>query len=411
MRLDAIGLANGRCSVCRVDQRMLCNWRAAAPAAWRRAVDDIMGLDHRIETMEANVSIFSSEVAKLADACGCADGSKTATELLGHLGASAGAALVAAQERSRLKHQEDDELEKEAAADRVLAQAHERLMPLLEIGNTRDKEILRGWLADADRRSSQRAALSALDIEIVSLGDGLDLTQLLDEVMEVDPDGLKIESIAIEDQLAELSRQIEEQMALLAAARRDFDSLTGGADAAVEASEMAFARAEMEVQAESYVRLRTEAIMLKWAIEKYRREKQAPLLARASALFSTLTLGTYTALLVGNDSDPARLCGLPAGAERLIPVDGMSEGTVDHLYLALRLAAVEDAVENGINLPFFADDLFINYDDKRAEAGFRVLAELSKKTQVLFFTHHQHLVALAQSAVPTIDASVCRLAA
>jgi uncharacterized protein YhaN len=370
-----------------------------------------MGLDHRIETMEANVSIFSSEVAKLADACGCADGSKTATELLGHLGASAGAALVAAQERSRLKHQEDDELEKEAAADRVLAQAHERLMPLLEIGNTRDKEILRGWLADADRRSSQRAALSALDIEIVSLGDGLDLTQLLDEVMEVDPDGLKIESIAIEDQLAELSRQIEEQMALLAAARRDFDSLTGGADAAVEASEMAFARAEMEVQAESYVRLRTEAIMLKWAIEKYRREKQAPLLARASALFSTLTLGTYTALLVGNDSDPARLCGLPAGAERLIPVDGMSEGTVDHLYLALRLAAVEDAVENGINLPFFADDLFINYDDKRAEAGFRVLAELSKKTQVLFFTHHQHLVALAQSAVPTIDASVCRLAA
>jgi uncharacterized protein YhaN len=42
-------------------------------------------------------------------------------------------------------------------------------------------------------------------------------------------------------------------------------------------------------------------------------------------------------------------------------------------------------------MPFIADDLFINFDDKRAAAGFQVLNELAKKTQVLFFTHHQHL--------------------
>jgi uncharacterized protein YhaN len=196
-------------------------------------------------------------------------------------------------------------------------------------------------------------------------------------------------------------------MATLAAARKDFEGLNTGPDGAIAASEMAFAKAEMEAQAELYVRLRTETALLKWAIERYRSEKQAPLLSRASKLFSTLTLGRYSNLMVDNEASRPRLCGLRTGATRVTPVDGMSEGTVDQLYLALRLAAVEDSVASGIVLPFLADDLFINYDDERAAAGFRVLAELSKKTQVLFFTHHKHLAALAKSAMPSIEASIC----
>ena len=45
------------------------------------------------------------------------------------------------------------------------------------------------------------------------------------------------------------------------------------------------------------------------------------------------------------------------------PVSGMSEGTVDQLFLSLRLAAVEHVVAEGTKLAFLADDLFINYDD------------------------------------------------
>jgi uncharacterized protein YhaN len=36
---------------------------------------------------------------------------------------------------------------------------------------------------------------------------------------------------------------------------------------------------------------------------------------------------------------------------------------------------------------------------ERAAAGFAVLGELSRKTQVLFFTHHQHLVEIAQATL------------
>jgi uncharacterized protein YhaN len=54
-------------------------------------------------------------------------------------------------------------------------------------------------------------------------------------------------------------------------------------------------------------------------------------------------------------------------------------------------------LEQTVALPFIADDLFINYDDGRAKAGLQALANLSEKTQVIFLTHHEHLIPAAES--------------
>jgi uncharacterized protein YhaN len=87
----------------------------------------------------------------------------------------------------------------------------------------------------------------------------------------------------------------------------------------------------------------------------------------------------------------------------------MSEGTIDQLFLALRIASIEQSVKGGSILPVLADDLFINFDDGRAEAGFRVLGELAKSTQVLFFTHHKHLLEIARRSLHPHETRVCNL--
>ena len=66
------------------------------------------------------------------------------------------------------------------------------------------------------------------------------------------------------------------------------------------------------------------------------------------------------------------------------------------MFLALRLAAVEDYLKTAEAIPFIADDLFVNFDTERAKAGIKVLQQLSELTQVLFYTHHSHLVELAR---------------
>lgn len=165
----------------------------------------------------------------------------------------------------------------------------------------------------------------------------------------------------------------------------------------------------MAVQAEAYMRKRAVVVLLRWTIGRYRAEKQTPLLKRASDLFSRLTLGRYTDLLVDLEGEKARLAGQTRD-QAVAPVEDVSDGKRDQLYLALGVAAIEGPVAAGARLPFLADDLFINYDDEQARAGFEVLAELSTRTQVLFFTHHHHLVDVGKAISPAPDFSLCSLA-
>ena len=72
----------------------------------------------------------------------------------------------------------------------------------------------------------------------------------------------------------------------------------------------------------------------------------------------------------------------------------MSDGTRDQLYLALRLAGLESWLKSHESIPFVVDDILLNFDDARATAALKALAELSRSTQVLFFTHHRHVVDL-----------------
>lgn len=179
---------------------------------------------------------------------------------------------------------------------------------------------------------------------------------------------------------------------------RLFEAVGGDAAAAKAAGDRQLALAEMKEVAAQYARVRSATIILRWAIERFRREKQAPLLKRAGELFSILTGGSFQRLTLEYDEkDLPHLAGV-RGDGGAVPVSGLSEGAADQLFFALRIAAVEEYLMHAAPVPFIADDLFINYDDARASAGFRVLQLLAEKTQVLFFTHHQHLLDVASTA-------------
>jgi uncharacterized protein YhaN len=230
-------------------------------------------------------------------------------------------------------------------------------------------------------------------------GDGLSLAELSAECSGIDLDAIAAKDQTINDDVKEFRNRLMEAREARNTARQAFESVGGDDRAARDAADRQAALAEMTGIAEQYVRLRSAITLLQWSIDRYRREKQAPMLKRAGELFAILTCGSFQTLqLEFDEHDNMHLAGL-RHAGRRVPVGGMSTGTADQLYLALRIAAVEDYLDHAEPIPFIADDLFINFDDKRAAAGFQVLGELAKKTQVLFFTHHEHLLDVAQKAL------------
>ena len=174
------------------------------------------------------------------------------------------------------------------------------------------------------------------------------------------------------------------------------------ADSAGQAAEYAeHLRSRIVNLTGEYVRLRLASRILANAVERYRDRNQGPLLKTAAKLFSQMTDGCFADLRVDwNERGEAELMGVRAVSQKQVGVEGMSEGTRDQLFLALRLAYVSNYCDSHGPAPFIADDVLMTFDDARATAALRALETLSKHTQVLLFTHHRHHLELAKAGLP-----------
>ncbi len=259
-----------------------------------------------------------------------------------------------------------------AAGVEVLADA----CPLVERSDMKRKLTMEIEQArTAIEKSSDGLGFDAVVAEVES-GD---LVQLATELSTTDD--------SLEQVHTELNRMAEERLR----AEQAVQAIGGGNDAAAAESHRQEALASMADASDRYIKVTTAAKLLTWAIDRYREKNQGPMLARAGSIFATLTLGQYSKLFVDYDKTTLSLSALRANGP-VVEVAGLSEGTRDQLYLALRLAALELHLAKSKALPFVADDLFINFDDERSTAGLEALRELSTHTQVLFLSHHDHLL-------------------
>ena len=269
-------------------------------------------------------------------------------------------------------------------------------------------------LTEAIRRSSQakklRDDLAHVDEQILRLAGGATIQEFVAEVQDVDADVLPGRLARWDEEISDLGAerdQLRETKGREETLLETMDTSAAAADADETRESLL---AQIESDARQFARLRLASVILSEAMERYRKKHEDPILRRASELFCRLTLGSFESLRTDVD-DQGRdvLVGIRAGETTSVHLDGMSEGTCDQLYLALRIAALESHLEGSEPIPFVVDDVLISFDDDRATAALRVLADLSGRTQVVFFTHHLHLVRLAEEHVDRAVLFVNRL--
>ena len=282
-----------------------------------------------------------------------------------------------------------------SAAKAKIAHSQASLAPLFQASGTADLDALREATVKSDHLRQLTLALEEALQQLLNEGDGLTRDALTAEFSLTD-------AAAVASCLGDNQRQtddiVQSQNTLsgeLTGAQATLGKIAGQGEAALAESQRQEALARMGNALERFIKVFTAAKLLRWSIEKFRETRQGPMLAQASQIFMGLTQGAFGKLAVDYESDPPKLSGQRATGEH-VDIEGMSEGTRDQLYLALRLAALALHLEQTSALPFIADDLFINYDDGRARAGLEALARLSESTQVIFLSHHAHLVPVVQ---------------
>ena len=129
--------------------------------------------------------------------------------------------------------------------------------------------------------------------------------------------------------------------------------------------------------------------MLEIIRESYESKRQPETLKDASNYLEQLTEGKYKRIwtkLIGEE------LLVDNRDEETIPVDKLSRGTREAVYLSLRLALVAAYARRGATIPMILDDVLVNFDGQRAQAAAEVLYDFSRNGhQILMFTCHEHM--------------------
>jgi DNA repair exonuclease SbcCD ATPase subunit len=103
----------------------------------------------------------------------------------------------------------------------------------------------------------------------------------------------------------------------------------------------------------------------------------------ASDLIKGITGGIYTSMSVDEN-----LNVFLNTKTKLVPLEQVSSGTMDQVYLALRLAAATLIQEGTERMPLIFDDSFVLYDDDRLRTALKWLVN-AYSDQIIIFTCHQ----------------------
>ena len=234
---------------------------------------------------------------------------------------------------------------------------------------------------------------------LITQGDGHDEAHLRAEIASFNVDEVQSRvQILLEEEQA-LEREGQEVFAAHEQALRERKAIEQGTGAELAAQQRASAEAELIETSREWAVLKFGALLLSTLIDRRRATQNDPLMARAGALFATLTGGSFEGLgQQYDDHDNAILVGRRSSGQT-VPLAGMSTGARDQLYLALRLAYLEDYASRAESPPFIGDDLFATFDEERTAHGLTALAAIGQRVQPIVFTHHQHVADIAQTKV------------
>ena len=138
----------------------------------------------------------------------------------------------------------------------------------------------------------------------------------------------------------------------------------------------------------------------------FEQEHQTAVMSGASKYFNQITNGAYQGL--DPSADLGSFAVLTKQGERRTP-EQLSRGTREQLYLALRLALIEDRTANSSTpqgeeqgqklacfepLPLIMDDVLVNFDPQRVKRSIKSILTLASSHQIFYFTCQPHMLPL-----------------
>jgi uncharacterized protein YhaN len=304
----------------------------------------------------------------------------------------------AIERRETLTTQHSDGVKELETIESEITLARDEIEAMVAAAGVQSVDELPAVEARAARVQTLHRELAELQGQVQDIGEGR-FEELQRQGIDFDRTAAAAEIDELQKRAEELRQQRDDARERLGEQKRELGNIETDTAAAQAAQDVELARAAIRNAATQYARARLAATVVRHAIERYRKLHQDPLLERANRLFTRFTLGSFVELFVDIDERGRGVLMARQRDRALLQMDGLSKGTREQLFLALRIAAIERYVASAGPVPVLFDDVFIESDEPRSERIFAALGELATRTQVIVLTHHRHLIDVGSRAL------------
>jgi uncharacterized protein YhaN len=372
-----------------------------------REVDEVQNLRLQqdsiaasLRSLQSNLQDYQSRVQAVADHLKLDFDPSQLPDFVRRLDRQADACLKQKNERDVLAQQVDALRQKIRSASENEQSLLAKLRSLCAEAGTDDIQALPAIEQASVKRRELERDLATIDKQLRALAAPQSLAPFLQQAALQDASALAIEVEKSESQLRLLQQRWADAQQQVGKLRGEVEQMDASDQAAAVQQERQNLLAAIRRHASRYAELTIAEDALKRSIEHYRQENEGPVLRLASRFFQQLTGGEYECLQIEfDDKDQPKLMGVRPNSRTTVMANLMSDGTADALYLSLRLASLEVHLDAYNPIPLIVDDCLVQFDDDRASAALRILSEMSLRTQVILFTHHQHLLDLASENI------------
>lgn len=291
-------------------------------------------------------------------------------------------AVCAAQQRSQSKQQNAQRRQEECRA---------RFMQRVDktIGRSMTREgyhkELDNLMTQCNRLVEREVQLREKEAFLETLSQGKDVEQLREAYQKMQHQAENVKQL---EQNAEKTQDNTDAVLQLTSRRSELETRIShyfaGEDAVIRTRwQLAEIKRKIADESRKYDALRMASQVLDEAMEEMSRQVSPKLTRVVGEHLRNLTGGAYEKLLM-DEQYHISVCDAN-GVSR--PLETFSRGTVDQVYLALRLALVR-VVSGKEMMPIILDDSFVRYDDGRLQQTLQELVRIAQEEgmQILIFT-------------------------
>lgn len=210
------------------------------------------------------------------------------------------------------------------------------------------------------------------------------------EISQNKPDQSKL---AVDDQQTnDMIREIEESIHVrrqqLADINADLMNMESSEIYSQTMHQFTIEKGQLAKLTKEWAILKTAKEMLDETKRKYREKHLTDVLDRTSVYFKKVTMNAYESIIPPQDGRPFQV---ETTDHMRYQVNELSQGTIDQLYVCLRLA-ISEIMSEEYHLPFIIDDAFVHFDASRTKYMMEILAEIGQKQQIIMFTCKQEVI-------------------